>query len=259
MNRLQFGPLALVDPPQLNRSATCDLPIEASQPQKHERCGSGILRHNIYIPSRYEPNYAYPLVIFLHDDQQSTASIDHMMITLTKQNFLGAAIYWPKLKRSPSDGSANRAAWSQDAASIERTQASIADCIDQVDLRFNFNRRKIFLMGLGSGASMAMNVGLQHPAALAGVISLDGNLPSPGENDGRPLARLKEARKVRLFWAHYRQSQRMDESTICSGLTLLHSGGFGVVLRQYPLGKEGHDSVLADVNQWLIDEVTRAE
>src|SRR5258706_14285385 len=68
--------------------------------------GAGSLVEARFIPQRYEPNYAYPLLVLFHarggDEQQMVRS----MPALSGRNYVGLSLRWPEAgdKRGGPEG-----------------------------------------------------------------------------------------------------------------------------------------------------------
>ena len=74
----------------------------------------------------------------------------------------------------------------------------------------------------------------------------------------RPLSRLPEARRVPVFLACGRKSDRYPSAIVCDNLKLLHSAGMDLTLREYPGGDQISPSMLGDMDRWIMDIVTGA-
>ncbi len=99
---------------------------------------------------------------------------------------------------------------------------------------------------------MALRLAFLYPEQVAGVVSINGELPQ----NSRLFARLKNARQVPIFLGHFRNSTTYLEYQVCQDLALLHSGGFSVTLRQYPCPDNGCPHVFRDINRWMMEQVT---
>src|SRR5580698_11026646 len=62
----------------------CDDDREFPAPQAHP-CG-------VFVPENYEPNYAYPLVVWLHDAGRSERDIVDVLPHISMRNYLGLAL-----------------------------------------------------------------------------------------------------------------------------------------------------------------------
>lgn len=276
MNRLQFGPLAMLDRVRENAgtqstSTTKTTPTGSADRRHHDSdvatgepsvpppAGAsplasvmGLLdqRHavvhfNLLIPMHYEPNYSYPLLVYFHDQRQDESQIHRRMPSISCRNYASVSLRSPGARNTDS-------AWCQSDDVIEQSFAALTHVIGKSRDRLNINPEKIFLVGEGSGGTMALRLAFQFPYRVAGVASLNGALPS----SQTPLSRLLEAREIPVFWSHYRKSERFAEQSLCEGLSLLHTAGFQMTLRQYPTDDSGCQQVYSDLNHWLMEQVT---
>jgi phospholipase/carboxylesterase len=128
----------------------------------------------------------------------------------------------------------------------------VSAAIDDASRQLNISSSRVFIGGEGCGGTMAFRLGFSRPEWFAGVLSLNGELPS-GFN---PLARLNACRRLPVFWTQCRRQSAFDEGTLGQNLRLLHAAGFNLTLRQYPSGDQ-RASMLADANRWIMELVTR--
>ena len=70
-----------------------------------------------------------------------------------------------------------------------------------------------------------------------------------------PLLRLAEARRVPVFLACGRESQKFPTAVVCENLKLFHSAGMQVALRQYPCGHQMSPLMLADMDRWIMEQI----
>ena len=163
------------------------------------------------------------------------------MPRISMRNYVGVA---PEIK-------SNDDPWQQDGASINATHDAVIAAVDQARLRFNINPKRIFLAGFNTGATMAFRVALERPELFAGVLAMNGPLPTVGT----PLCHWERARKLPVFWAQCRKSAQFDQQQLCQQLRLLHIAGFSLTLRQYPGVDKISDALLGDVNRWIMESV----
>lgn len=241
----------------MNRITTAEsLVTHSSKPtRKHTevfqgtlvQADSGDVAQSMFLPMHYEQNYAYPLVVWLHGDEDDERQLHRIMPHLSMRNYIAAA---PRGLRCVDHGQS--CGWKQTDDCIEHAHRSIAHAIEQASCRTNINPRRIMLVGFGSGATMAMRVALATPDRFAGVVSIGGPMP----RNNRPLAGLAQSRRVPVLICQGRYSQEYADETLCDDLRLLHIAGFSVTLRQYPCGDDLVDLMLRDANCWLMDRVT---
>jgi phospholipase/carboxylesterase len=189
----------------------------------------------------YEKNYAYPLVVWVHSAGHDASEVHEIMPRISKRNYVAVA---PEL--GPMAG-----AGTLDSQSCLVIGESVVAAIETAKARFNINPSRVFIAGFGTGATMAFRVALEHPERFAGVLAMNGPLPS----EGAPLSQWERSRKLPVFWAHCRKSNQFEQPQLCQQLKLLHIAGFSLTLRQYPGGDAISDGLLADVNRWIMEGI----
>lgn len=218
---------------------------QVQQAKSQTSCHPG-LHYSTFSPIHYEPNYSYPLLIWLHGDGDDEAQLRRVMPLISMRNYLAAA------PRGPSRGELGGFHWRQSDRDISQAEDRIFRLIDDVRDRFNVSRQRIFLAGLQSGGTMAHRIAFKHPNRFAGVLSVAGGFPT----DGTPLRHLDEARKLPVFIAHGRESELYPESQACEEIRLFHVAGLSVTFRQYPCKEEVDVQTLRDMDVWMMERIT---
>ncbi len=203
-----------------------------------------------FAPIHYEANYAYPLVVWLHGTASNEHELRQVMPLVSMRNFVAVAPRgtWIDPRHR------GRYGWRQASDTIEAAEARIADCIALAERKFNVHADRIFLVGHGSGGTMAVRVGWNQPRRFAGVVAINGPLPARLS----PLRRVNEVRRLPCFLATSRDSRTYPASHVCRDLRLLHSAGCTVALRQYPGGDGLTSNMLSDLDRWLMELVCGA-
>ena len=98
---------------------------------------------------------------------------------------------------------------------------------------------------------MALRVAWSDPSRFAGVVAINGALPTRF----RPLSRVNELRQLPCFLVTSRDSRFYPTSRVCDDLRLLHAAGCTVALRQYPGSDHLTTNMLDDLNHWLMELV----
>ncbi len=212
------------------------------------RTVTGRAPYALFGPLHYEPNYAYPLIVWLHGPGDSEAQLRRVMPLISLRNYVAVA------PRGTADWSGGGYYWRQTDEHIQAADEQVCECLEAARGKFNIAADRVFLAGYGCGGTMAFRVALREPRRIAGVLSLGGPFPS-----GRsPLAQLEAARRLSVFLACSRQSQQYPTAIVCNDLRLLHTAGMSIVLREYP-GDDGlTPQMLADVDRWVMEQVTGA-
>ena len=208
----------------------------------------GDARHGeraVFMPLHYEPNYSYPLIVWLHQDGDDESRLADLMFDVSLRNYVAVA------PRGPESSWSEGFTWPQTLQNIEQSHLAVAAAIDEACGRFNINSQRIYLAGEGAGGTMAFRLACREPELFAGVISLNGQFP-----EGLvPLSRLKSCRQLPVLWGHARESGSFAESQLCHQLKLLHICGFSVTLRQYPCDDHLMSQAYRDVDVWIMDSI----
>jgi phospholipase/carboxylesterase len=202
------------------------------------------------VPLHYEPNYAYPLIVWLHGPQDTHTQLKRIMPHVSVRNYVAVAPAIPAVDielSGPAPGAEREA---ELGAALER----IDESIEQATARFHIATHRIFLVGLDTAGTLALRIALTAAQRFGGVASLGGPFPQ----GGRPLANLHRARRLAVLISHGRDSDAYPISRVCDELRLFHAAGLSVNLRQYPCGDELTTQMLADLNVWMMTLVTGA-
>lgn len=237
MNRLQ----------QLGKAAgpTLSVQVEMASLTKGTRRD---VPHALFAPMHYEPNYAYPLVVWLHGPNDDERQLQRIMPLLSLRNYVAVG---PRGNVAAPNGRPGFR-WSDSIEPAPEAEHHVFEAIDAAKARYHIAEQRIFLAGLENGGSLAYRVAAQHPGRFAGVLSVGGELPVTGS----PRARLTNLRDTPLFIAQGRDSERYPVDQLCTDLRLMHSAGLSITVRQYPCGDELNTQILHDMDVWMMEIVT---
>ncbi|MBS0208073.1 MAG: hypothetical protein JSS27_03880 [Planctomycetes bacterium] len=238
--------------PFASRGSVTGPQIDLTIPQPATTAGGHTLPTAFFTPLHYEPNYAYPLLVWLHSPLNDETQLRRVMPHVSLRNYVAVSVRGTlAVEESPGDVCYT---WSQAGAHVAQAEQAVFEAIDQATRRYNIANQRIFLAGHTSGGTMALRVALAHPNVFAGVMSLDGSLP----HERRPLSRLADLRKLPVFLTCGQDSERYPAPSVCDNLRLLHSAGMSVDLRQYPCGNEIMSAMLADMDRWMMNLIVGA-
>ncbi|MDR3637240.1 MAG: esterase [Isosphaeraceae bacterium] len=251
-------------------------------PSESATTGIGGLVEARFVPQRYEPNYAYPLLALFHprggDEQQMVRS----MPAMSWRNYVGLSLRGPEVctRRDRHDGFG----WGPDFARPDRMAARSSALVNEGELvrrrlfedqrdacdaledgvfsairetrrALHVHSERIFLVGCGEGAAVAYRLGLSYPERFAGVVAINGWLPG----GFRPLARLKECRDLRILVVHGEWNARVSVHAARRDVAALRAGGIRVAFQAYPCAHRITSPMLSDVDTWLINHCTASE
>ena len=206
--------------------------------------------HAFFGPLHYEPNYAYPLLVWLHGGGDSEVQLKRIMPLLSLRNYVAAAPRGTQAINEDDPGESGYR-WPQTADHILLAEQRVLDCIEIAAEKFHVAPHRVFLAGLGSGGTMAFRLAMEHPRRFAGVLSVGGAFP----RGFAPLRQVEQSRNVPVFLATGRDSRRYSSERVCADLRLLYSAGMCITLRQYPCGDDLTTQMLSDMDRWMMDQI----
>jgi phospholipase/carboxylesterase len=240
MNRLISAQLPDAPPPKAATKAQVRVqrpPVTTSARLALPQC--------VMVPEHYERNYAYPLLVWLHDTGGHERELREIMPLVSLRNYVSLAV---RGTRQADRGFG----WSETSDGILTAESRVAEAVAEARQRFHVHNGRVFLAGSGAGGTLAIRIALRSPDEYAGAASIGGCFPQ-GHS---PLARLKIARRSRLLIMHCRDSSSYPVQHVCNELSLFHAAGLSVTLRQYPCGDELTTQMLRDLDAWLMEQVT---
>ncbi|OYV84820.1 MAG: hypothetical protein B7Z73_14725 [Planctomycetia bacterium 21-64-5] len=219
-NRLQS---ALPAPDILTNPHRARRDLEAA----HYSAARAELPAALFAPLHYEPNYAYPLVVWLHGASDDESQLKRVMPLISMRNYVAVAPRGPRRQ----DRAAGKPAytWPQSAADWAVAEQRTFEAIEMAQDRFHISPRRMFVAGYDCGGTMAFRLAMDHP---------------------------RRFRKVPVFLACGRDSHVYASIEVCNNLRLFHSAGMNVSLRQYPCGHEIVPAMLADMDRWIMEQIT---
>lgn len=185
----------------------------------------------VFVPTGYEPGYAYPLIVWLPDPRRPSFDLGRTMARVSLRNHVA-------VQPIPAPGDAD-------------TEAAVWRAVDRVQGALSIHRGRVFLVGHGRGGTDAFRIGCRHAGAFAGVVSLGGPFPH-GE---RALARLADVRRLPMLFCCRKEAPAAVLRPTEATLRLFHAAGATLAMRIYPGRDDLSRMILADVNRWLMDEI----
>jgi phospholipase/carboxylesterase len=203
---------------------------------------------NFILPSRYEENYQYPLIVWLHHDGASQQQAAEVMPYISTQNYVAVGVQATRA----CDAAGHHYQWLQSPLGTAVAEETVFAAIDEACRRFTIHPERIYLCGYREGGTMALRLGLRNASQIAGVVSIDGSLP----RGGRPLSDLQSAKQLAIFAAVAMMGQRYPIQTVCEDLKLWHAANLRMDMRQYTVDDCMVKEVLRDINAWIMARVT---
>ena len=201
-----------------------------------------------FLPTGYEPNYPYPLLVFLHGHGSSEEQVLRLAPRLSRRNYICIALRGP----NTLDGRDGRLVYSwgegQNDTAVEEY---VLHAIAQTRRHFHVHSERIYLAGFCEGATLAYRLGLTFPEKFAGVISLNGCLP----RRGGPLFRLPDVRRLRVLIGHGIANSVVPLGMARSDFRLFYAAGLDVRLHTYAANHRIHPDMLRDIDRWVQGKI----
>ena len=242
--------------------------------------GTEPLAEACYVPQRYEPNYPYPLLVMFHargsDEQQMVRNASAM----NWRNYVGLSLrgpeqvvrrgqlvgfgWGPEFARRDRDTPVDstgltltgaerlRRRLNDESEPIDVLEDAVFNAVRKTRSSLHVHSERIFLVGSGEGAAVAYRMALSFPERFAGVVAINGWLPSRC----RPLARLKECRDLKILVVHGEWNARASVDQARKDVAVMRAGGLNVAFQSYPCAHRLTSPMLADVDTWLINQCT---
>lgn len=207
-----------------------------------------------FLPSGYEPNYAYPLLVFFHGHGGCEEQILQLAPRLSRRNYISIGLRGPH-KLKPDENGRTRYSWGPDGRSDALIEEYLFQAVEQTRRRYHVHSERIYLAGVCEGASLAYKLGLSFADRFAGVISLNGCKT----RHGAPLLRLPDIRKLRLLICHGIANAFVPLAEAKRDFRLFYAAGLSVRMHTYATTHRLHPDMLRDIDRWIIDAIAEEQ
>ena len=209
------------------------------------------LTYLVVEPDDYDPDHEYPVVVLLHGFGASMTDLAGLSTMIDRSGYL---YFFPNapIPLQIAPGMAGYA-WtppgggSDSERAGERAEELLAGFFDEISDKHGATDGGIVLGGFSQGGMMTYRFGLPRPEKFAGLVILSGRVPSP---EGL-AARLPEYRDQPIFVAHGTSDAMIGVSDARSSKAFLESNGYAPEYREYDMGHEINNAVMADLVPWL--------
>lgn len=204
--------------------------------------------HKICLPEGYEPSYAYPLLVWFHDEAGDEQEIDDVMPRISERNYIGVALRGNMVRPL-------RFGWSNTQDRLPQLLSDLNDLVDGLEQEFRIHRNRVYLTGFGAGGTLAWEVLLRQPSQWAGAICLSGRFPQIEH----PLAMFRELQRRRLLLSSGWDRPASQVAELVNAGRLMYSAGVQVGTRMYDQSLTAPtDRMLRDIDHWVMDSIATA-
>lgn len=205
-----------------------------------------------FLPIGYEPNYPYPLLVFLHGHGGNEERVLKLAPRMSRRNYVAISVRGPHCLHRPNRDLPGYS-WEVDGGEDTTVEDYLMSAIEQTRCTYHIHSERIYLAGVCEGAALAYRLGLTYPAKFAGVISLNGNMPMPGQN--RPLFRLPDLRQLRVMIGHGIANSVVPLTLARRDYQAFYAAGVDVRMKTYPTTNKLHPDMLRDANRWIMRQI----
>jgi phospholipase/carboxylesterase len=203
-----------------------------------------------FLPTGYEPNYPYPLLVFLHGHGGNEEQVLRLAPRVSRRNYIAIGLRGPQKVGTRPDGRGSYS-WGADGQSSPVIEDYLVRAVEQTRRNYHVHSERIYLAGVCEGATLAYRLGLNFPDKVAGVIALNGAMPRGG-----PLFRMPEVRGLKLFIGHGIANAFVPLTLARGYCRMLYTAGIDVRFHTYPTTHRLHPDMLRDANRWIMERVT---
>jgi phospholipase/carboxylesterase len=223
--------------PATTSHATAEHPVEGFRSVVLPFAPNRPLR--VYLPTDYQPKYAYPLVALFHASGESEEHAARLVPFLSRRNYVAVCIRGSVSLGSRADG---RPAFGWAEKSDRGAKAALTHSL----ATYSVNPDHVYLVGVGEGVSAAYRLALSRRDRVAGVVALNGTLP---QND-------IPANSLRVLIAHGTANPVVPLAEVRVATARLTASGAAVRLNRYAGAHRVHADMLRDANHWIMSQVT---
>lgn len=192
--------------------------------------------HRLVVPEHYEPNYSYPLVVWMLNPGQSIGEFREIARGVSDRNYITLAF-------RPQPAAAGAPALVDE----QRLLATVADARAE----YNIHVGRVFLAGFDAGAGAALRLALKRPEWFAGMAAFGAGLPA----ERQLLNRFRDLRCKRVLIGTGAADETYSPARLSADARLLHAAGLRLCTRVYDCGHELAPLMLRDLDRWIMREI----
>lgn len=220
--------------PGLVALSDCDLATSHLPEESLATDNRADISGEVFVPGHYEPNYAYPLIVWLTAPNAPRGGLRRLMRMISERNYFGVSV---------------------EVADPDLIEQQLVETFGRLRRRYRLHTERIYLLGFGDAGTQALATGLCQPAWFAGVAAISARWPETP----RLLARYDELRGKHVLLG----IEETDGPPVISDALymqhLLWSAGMHVTALASPAGTEQSRSLLREVDRWIMQAIEQPE
>jgi phospholipase/carboxylesterase len=216
--------------------------------------------HILFSPMHYEPNYAYPLLVWLHGTGGDERQLMRIMPAVSMRNYVAVAprgLLVEQPTRLPTFDLSISAILQRPKEQYDWIQSEyhhwstieqrLFDCVTVAQERCNVAAHRVFLAGFGTGGTAALRLAMLYPERFAGAAAFGGEIP----DGNRIFPSWQMTQPLSIFLG-------VDGSApdhACRMMELFYTAGLAAEVQEYPDVKQLTSAMLQDLNRWMMQVV----
>jgi phospholipase/carboxylesterase len=192
----------------------------------------------VYLPTDYQPKYAYPLVVLFHADGACEGHAARLVPQLSRRNYVALCLRGAVKRGLRADG---RAAFEWGTGPDRGAKSALAHVLSEYSIHPN----RVFLVGVGEGVAAACRFAGAPGNRVRGLVALNGAFP-----DDHP-----QADHLRVLIAHGSANPVVPFAEARRAAARLTGAGASVRVSRYATSQRVSADMLRDANRWIMAQV----
>ena len=188
---------------------------------------------DLFVPDHYEPNYAYPLLVWLENGPIPEGRLERRMRQISDRNYFGLSVV---------------------IDDVDLLEDQLHETFLSLRRQFHLNTERVYLLGCGSAGTQALATGFQQPDWFAGIAALSSEWP---EAD-RPLLRYQALRGKRVLLGVTDADEAPLLADTAYAARLLWTAGMHVTTVSTS-GSDPLRPMLREVDRWVMQAIAEPE
>ncbi len=199
----------------------------------------------MFLPTDYQPRYAYPLVVLLHGNGGNEEQVSRLAPQISRRNYITISLRGTPAQTGRLDG---RPACNWDVN--EAIEEYFLAAIEETQRAYHVHAERVYLIGVKDGAAAAYRLGFGLADRIGGIVALNGRLPES-------IDFTRMSRPLPVLLGHGSDDPLITTTQAKQDHSRLRAAGAEARFLTYPTTNALHPNMLRDVNRWIIGRVNR--
>ncbi len=201
----------------------------------------------LFLPEKYEPNYAYPLILWLHGDGGTEFEMFSAISGISTRNYIGLSL------RAPEKRESGGYRWDRSPEGLAKLEADVFATVCQLRRVFHVHSERVILAGFDDGATTAMQLLLRRPEWFGGVVSLCGQLPTLADLQSQPESEATDVESRRALLIAGDADDECSASDVLNAKRSLQATPLDVSIAIESAGHEVTRPMLRRIDHWIMN------